>query len=98
MCSYRGYGLSQGKPTEPGLKQDAQASLDYLTTNSTVVDKGNVSCASLVPEQAQSIQHKACNGRSILAARHKAQCIHGNAHKPSSVLHVLALIISFGSP
>lgn len=44
-CSYRGYGLSQGKPTEPGLKQDAQASLDYLTTNSAV-DTGNVSCAA----------------------------------------------------
>ncbi|KAK9820327.1 hypothetical protein WJX72_009019 [[Myrmecia] bisecta] len=28
--SYRGYGLSKGKPTEAGLKQDAQASLDYL--------------------------------------------------------------------
>ena len=59
VCSYRGYGLSQGKPTEAGLKQDAQASLDYLITNSTVVDKGNVSFASLALGQAHIIQHTA---------------------------------------
>ena len=30
MCSYRGYGQSAGSPSEQGLKQDAQAALDYL--------------------------------------------------------------------
>lgn len=30
LLSYRGYGESEGTPSEPGLKQDAQAALDYL--------------------------------------------------------------------
>lgn len=29
LVSYRGYGLSQGQPTEAGLRQDAQAALDW---------------------------------------------------------------------
>ncbi|KAL0054970.1 hypothetical protein WJX82_005301 [Trebouxia sp. C0006] len=39
--SYRGYGLSQGKPNEPGLQMDAQAALEYLTTDSAV-NKDNI--------------------------------------------------------
>lgn len=47
-CSYRGYGLSQGKPNEPGLQMDAQAALDYLTTDSAV-NKDNVGlCMSML--------------------------------------------------
>jgi len=30
LVSYRGYGLSEGEPSEEGLKKDAQAVLDYL--------------------------------------------------------------------
>ncbi|CAO3669512.1 unnamed protein product [Rhizopus microsporus] len=30
MLSYRGYGLSEGKPTEKGLKIDAQTVLEYI--------------------------------------------------------------------
>ncbi|KAI8062653.1 Alpha/Beta hydrolase protein [Gongronella butleri] len=30
LVSYRGYGLSEGKPNEIGLKLDAQAALDYI--------------------------------------------------------------------
>ncbi|KAI8385021.1 Alpha/Beta hydrolase protein [Radiomyces spectabilis] len=30
MLSYRGYGLSEGRPTEKGLQMDAQAVLDYI--------------------------------------------------------------------
>jgi abhydrolase domain-containing protein 13 len=30
IIDYRGYGSSEGKPTEAGLKVDAKASLDYL--------------------------------------------------------------------
>ncbi|KAG0250729.1 hypothetical protein BG011_008139 [Mortierella polycephala] len=30
MLSYRGYGLSEGSPTEKGLRKDAQAALDYI--------------------------------------------------------------------
>ena len=38
-CSYRGYGLSEGSPTEAGLKQDTQAALDYLLTRKDVDPK-----------------------------------------------------------
>ncbi|KAF8629474.1 hypothetical protein AX15_003421 [Amanita polypyramis BW_CC] len=30
MVSYRGYGLSDGSPSEKGLRRDAQAALDYI--------------------------------------------------------------------
>ncbi|KAF8890240.1 Alpha/Beta hydrolase protein [Mucidula mucida] len=30
MVSYRGYGASEGKPSERGLRRDAQAALDYV--------------------------------------------------------------------
>jgi len=30
LVSYRGYGISEGKPSEEGLKIDAQTALDYL--------------------------------------------------------------------
>ena len=30
LRSYRGYGLSEGSPSERGLQQDSQAALDYL--------------------------------------------------------------------
>lgn len=32
IFSYRGYGLSEGEAEEKGMKQDAQAALDYLLT------------------------------------------------------------------
>ncbi|KAF8328136.1 alpha/beta-hydrolase [Cantharellus anzutake] len=33
MLSYRGYGRSEGYPTEQGIRLDAQATLDYLRTH-----------------------------------------------------------------
>jgi len=30
MLSYRGYGLSTGEPSEPGLRVDAQTVLDWI--------------------------------------------------------------------
>ncbi|KAF7331591.1 Protein bem46 [Mycena kentingensis (nom. inval.)] len=33
MASYRGYGLSEGSPSEKGLQIDAQTCLDYLLSN-----------------------------------------------------------------
>ncbi|KZV99318.1 YNL320W-like protein [Exidia glandulosa HHB12029] len=33
MLSYRGYGNSQGTPTEKGLRLDAQAGLDYILSH-----------------------------------------------------------------
>ncbi len=47
VSSYRGYGLSQGKPTEQGLQQDAQAALDYLRADFTV-NPDNVSRLSTI--------------------------------------------------
>ena len=29
-CSYRGYGLSEGRPNQVGLLQDTQSALDYI--------------------------------------------------------------------
>ncbi|KAK9838633.1 hypothetical protein WJX74_000226 [Apatococcus lobatus] len=34
--SYRGYGLSQGRPNEPGLKLDSQAAFEHLVTRQDV--------------------------------------------------------------
>ncbi|KAI0079188.1 alpha/beta-hydrolase [Panus rudis PR-1116 ss-1] len=39
MVSYRGYGLSEGSPSEKGLKQDAQAALDYVKSH-PILSKG----------------------------------------------------------
>ncbi|KAF8154778.1 Alpha/Beta hydrolase protein [Crassisporium funariophilum] len=33
MLCYRGYGLSEGSPSEKGLRIDAQTALDYITSN-----------------------------------------------------------------
>jgi len=36
MVSYRGYGLSEGSPSEKGLKMDAQSALDYVKSHPTL--------------------------------------------------------------
>lgn len=36
MLEYRGYGFSQGSPSEEGLYMDAQAGIDYLMSRSDV--------------------------------------------------------------
>ncbi|KAI8901870.1 Alpha/Beta hydrolase protein [Globomyces pollinis-pini] len=36
MLSYRGYGASEGSANEQGMKLDAQAALDYLTSHSSL--------------------------------------------------------------
>ncbi|KAK7450138.1 bem46 protein, variant [Stygiomarasmius scandens] len=33
LVSYRGYGHSEGRPSEKGLRRDAQAALDYVLTH-----------------------------------------------------------------
>lgn len=35
-CSYRGYGMSEGKPNQRGLQLDAQAALDHLLSRDDV--------------------------------------------------------------
>ena len=37
--SYRGYGLSDGSPSEGGLQMDAQAALDYLLKERPDIDR-----------------------------------------------------------
>lgn len=36
LVEYRGYGLSEGTPTEEGLYMDAKCSLDYLQTRNDI--------------------------------------------------------------
>lgn len=36
LVEYRGYGLSEGSPTEEGLYLDAKASLEYLSTRNDI--------------------------------------------------------------
>lgn len=36
MVEYRGYGLSDGSPSESGLYMDARTAIDYLLTRSDV--------------------------------------------------------------
>lgn len=36
MLEYRGYGLSQGSPSEEGLYMDAQAGMDYLSSRTDI--------------------------------------------------------------
>ncbi|KAL8452561.1 hypothetical protein Emag_002236 [Eimeria magna] len=39
IISYRGYGYSEGSPTEEGVYMDAEAALDFILENSTVNNK-----------------------------------------------------------
>ncbi|KAL8269737.1 hypothetical protein Esti_006336 [Eimeria stiedai] len=39
IISYRGYGYSEGSPTEEGVYTDAEAALDFILENSTVNNK-----------------------------------------------------------
>lgn len=41
IVDYRGYGISEGKPSEKGIYLDAEASLDYLLTRKDI-DKGKI--------------------------------------------------------
>ena len=36
MLEYRGFGLSQGSPSEEGLYMDAQAGIEYLAARSDI--------------------------------------------------------------
>lgn len=42
MLSYRGYGLSEGSPSEKGLRLDAKAALQYLHDRDDVIDKNRI--------------------------------------------------------
>eukprot|EP01105_Mastigella_eilhardi_P020163 TRINITY_DN4782_c0_g1_i1.p1 TRINITY_DN4782_c0_g1~~TRINITY_DN4782_c0_g1_i1.p1 ORF type:complete len:283 (+),score=77.31 TRINITY_DN4782_c0_g1_i1:113-961(+) len=42
ILSYRGYGKSTGKPTEAGLKIDAEAALAFLKTKEDLIDTNNI--------------------------------------------------------
>lgn len=38
-CSYRGYGMSEGRPNERGLKEDAEAAMAHLLARQDVDSK-----------------------------------------------------------
>lgn len=42
LVDYRGYGQSEGSPTQAGLVMDAEAALDYLLLRRDVVDPSNI--------------------------------------------------------
>ena len=42
ILAYRGYGHSEGKPSEDGLKLDADATLEYLLTERDDIDKERI--------------------------------------------------------
>lgn len=42
ILSYRGYGESEGSPSENGLKMDAEAAMDYLLQRDDVSENGTV--------------------------------------------------------
>mmetsp|Transcript_27108 Transcript_27108/g.64006 ORF Transcript_27108/g.64006 Transcript_27108/m.64006 type:complete len:333 (-) Transcript_27108:349-1347(-) len=42
LVDYRGYGLSEGSPTQAGLIMDAEAALDYLLRRRDVVDPTSI--------------------------------------------------------
>lgn len=67
--SYRGYGLSQGTPTESGLQLDAQASLDYLHKNPAVKDNVSLTAFCLAVHMSQHTAHAALLAPGIAALR-----------------------------
>lgn len=42
MLSYRGYGRSEGSPSEKGLRLDAKAALQYLFDREDIIDKNRI--------------------------------------------------------
>ena len=55
LLEYRGYGHSDGSPSEEGIYMDAQAALDYLSTyqRSDVIDPRKVKYASYSGKKGQ---------------------------------------------
>lgn len=42
MLSYRGYGQSDGSPSEKGFRRDASAALEYISDRDDVIDKERI--------------------------------------------------------
>lgn len=42
LIAYRGYSLSEGFPSETGIKQDGLAIMDYIFTRSDVIDTSRI--------------------------------------------------------
>lgn len=65
LVSYRGYGCSEGEPTEEGLKLDAEAAIEYLKTRKDINVQnifvfgrslGGAVALSLIPKYQQDIR------------------------------------------
>lgn len=42
LVAYRGYSLSEGEPSEIGIKLDSLAIMDYIMSRNDVIDTKNV--------------------------------------------------------
>lgn len=63
MVDYRGYGRSEGKPSEKGINKDAQAAYDYLLAHGVEVDNLIVFGRSLGSTVAIYVaSHNTCAG------------------------------------
>ena len=62
IIDYRGYGRSEGKPTEPGIYKDAEAAYDYLTKK------------MLVPSAKIVILGESLGGAPAIDLASKAKC------------------------
>ena len=49
IIDYRGYGRSEGKPTEKGLYMDAEAAFEHMTVDARPGPRGETSCCSVAP-------------------------------------------------
>lgn len=63
--SYRGYGLSEGSPSEAGLQLDAQAALNYLLKERSDIDRSNISLFGRSLGGAVTIHLAARNAENI---------------------------------
>ncbi len=80
LCSYRGYGLSEGSPSERGLQQDSQAALDYLLRRPDVHPR-RVGAPQNASALADSARHAAMFPASPWQSSLRCSCIewHGRS-------------------
>ncbi len=85
MCSYRGYGLSEGRPNQRGLQMDADAGLRYvmsrddLATDNVVLfgrSLGGAVAIHLAAEQQASVSAGLGSGEVTMRSGDTARSQH----------------------
>ncbi len=79
LLDYRGYGKSEGEPSEEGLYQDAEATLDYIMTRPDI-DKTKVVLFGRSLGGGVAIRLASCNP-------HRVGRYHGGEHFPEHPAH-----------